>query len=72
MTGRAALAALPVTRKSDLIERQSALPPFGGLAALPAGEAAHLFASPGPIYEFEAARKGFWRLERALFAASLP
>ncbi len=69
VTSRAALAALPVTRKSDLIARQSAAPPFGGLAALPAGQAGHLFASPGPIYEFEAARQGFWRLERALFAA---
>ncbi|MEO3428007.1 AMP-binding protein [Pelagibius sp. CAU 1746] len=70
---RAALAALPVTRKSDLMERQAAAPPFGGLAALgkegAAGQAAHLFASPGPIYEFDTARAGFWRLERALFAA---
>lgn len=69
VNSRAALAGLPVTRKTDLIERQKATPPFGGLAALPAGETAHLFASPGPIYEFETARKGFWRLERALFAA---
>lgn len=69
ITDRAALAALPVTRKADLIERQKAAPPFGGLAALAPGEAAHLFASPGPIYEFEGPRQGFWRLERALFAA---
>ena len=69
VTDRAALAALPVTRKSDLMARQTATPPFGGLNALATGSAAHLFASPGPIYEFEAARAGFWRLERALFAA---
>ena len=69
VTSRAALAGLPVTRKSDLIERQQAQPPFGGLAALAPGEAAHLFVSPGPIYEFEPARRGAWRLERALFAA---
>jgi phenylacetate-CoA ligase len=36
---------------------------------VPPGSAARLFASPGPIYEFETARRGFWRLERALFAA---
>lgn len=66
---RAALAQLPVTRKSDLLERQSPAAPFGGLAAVAVGEAAHLFASPGPIFEFETARRGFWRLERALFAA---
>jgi phenylacetate-CoA ligase len=69
VTGRAALAQLPVTRKADLMERQSSAAPFGGLAAVPPGSAARLFASPGPIYEFETARRGFWRLERALFAA---
>ena len=63
---RAALAGLPVTRKSDLVERQAATPPLGGLAA---GIAARYFASPGPIYEMEAPRTGFWRLERALHAA---
>lgn len=68
VTDRAALARLPVTRKTDLMERQAADPPFGGLAAQ-SGVASRLFASPGPIYEFETARPGFWRLERALFAA---
>lgn len=69
VTSREALAALPVIRKSDLLDRQSGEPPFGGLAAVAPGAAAHLFASPGPIYEFETARRGFWRIERALFAA---
>ena len=71
VTDRAALARLPVTRKTDLMERQAADPPFGGLAAQSKASsvAARLFASPGPIYEFETARPGFWRLERALFAA---
>ena len=63
---RAALAALPVTRKSDLIRLQTEHPPFGGLTA---GAAVRLFASPGPIYELESARSGFWRTERALHAA---
>jgi len=69
VTSRAALAQLPVTRKADLLRRQSPAAPFGGLATLPVTAAARLFASPGPIYEFETARRGFWRLERALFAA---
>lgn len=69
VTDRAALARLPVTRKADLMARQSPASPFGGLAALPVTAAARLFASPGPIYEFETARPGFWRFERALFAA---
>ena len=69
VASRAALAQLPVTRKGDLLRRQSPAAPFGGLAAMPVTAAARLFASPGPIYEFETARQGFWRLERALFAA---
>jgi phenylacetate-CoA ligase len=69
VTSRATLAQLPVTRKADLLRRQSPAAPFGGLATLPVTAAARLFASPGPIYEFETARQGFWRLERALFAA---
>ncbi|MGH8723013.1 MAG: phenylacetate--CoA ligase family protein, partial [Burkholderiales bacterium] len=35
VTSLAALAALPVLRKSDLSERQQADPPFGGLTATP-------------------------------------
>ncbi len=77
VTDRAALAGLPVTTKADLVARQSAAPPFGGLAAvengsgpnsLPGG-ARRLFASPGPIYEFETPRADYWRGARALFAA---
>src|SRR3546814_5623178 len=64
VTDRGALAQLPVIRKADLMERQSPAAPFGGLATLPVTAAARLFASPGPIYEFETARPGFWRLER--------
>ena len=33
VTSRGALAALPITRKSQLVEYQRARPPFGGLAA---------------------------------------
>ncbi len=50
---RAALAALPVTRKSDLIALQQAAPPFGGLAAVEIGRLARVFASPGPIHDPE-------------------
>ena len=66
---RAALAELPVTRKSELLERQVEAPPFGGFAATAIGELAHVFASPGPIYEPEARRGDYWRMARALFAA---
>ena len=65
----AALATLPVTRKSALIAEQAAQPPFGGYAALATGAAARVFASPGPIYEPQGLGDDFWRLSRALYAA---
>ena len=69
ITTRAALAALPVTRKSALLDLQKADRPFGGLAATRWGDAARVFASPGSIYEPEGRRADYWRLARALFAA---
>ena len=69
VTSRAALARLPVLRKSELIERQKAMPPFGGLAAVEPGALARLFMSPGPIFEPEGKRPDYWRLARSLFAA---
>ncbi len=69
VTDRAALAKLPVTRKQDLISLQAAAPPFGGLAALAPDGMARLFASPGPMYEFESGGPDFWRCARALHAA---
>jgi phenylacetate-CoA ligase len=69
VASRAALARLPVTRKSELLELQKAVRPFGGFAATRAGEAPRVFASPGPIYEPDGAVPDYWRLARALFAA---
>jgi phenylacetate-CoA ligase len=69
VASRAALARLPVTRKSGLIEQQRRMPPFGGLNATPPGELARLFASPGPIYDPEGHGRDWWRFARALFAA---
>ncbi len=69
VTDRAALAALPVTRKSGLIERQKTRLPFGGLAATATGELSRILCSPGPIYDPEGRRPNFWRSARALYAA---
>jgi phenylacetate-CoA ligase len=66
---RGALAQLPVTHKSELIELQRRHPPFGGFAAVGVGEVARIFASPGPIYEMDAGRPDFFRMARALYAA---
>jgi phenylacetate-CoA ligase len=66
---RKALAALPVTRKSDLHELQKSHPPLGGLNATPVERLAKLFVSPGPIYDPEGHGKDWWRMARGLFAA---
>jgi phenylacetate-CoA ligase len=78
ITSRTALAALPVTRKHELLERQKAQraqDPFGGFSTIgwrglrhPAG-ARKVFQSPGPIYEPEGLASDYWRIARALFAA---
>jgi len=73
ITSRAALAALPVTRKHQLLERQReqrASDPLGGFSALVRGPAMpRLFASPGPIYEPEGTARDYWRSARAMYAA---
>jgi len=66
---RVALAALPVTRKSQLLELQKGEAPFGGLNATPIANVARIFMSPGPIYEPEGRAPDYWRSARALHAA---
>ncbi|MDO8607649.1 MAG: AMP-binding protein [Phaeospirillum sp.] len=69
VTDRAALARLPVVRKSELIDQQQADPPFASLIAVPKSELRRVFASPGPIYDPEGWDNDWWRIARALFAA---
>ena len=73
ITSRAALATLPVTRKSELLERQAAQRPqqiFGGFNAIGLGrDMPRLFSSPGPIYEPESRRPDYWRMARSMYAA---
>ncbi len=80
VTSRAALAALPVTRKGELLARQKAAreagsDPFGGFSAIGWAALGHVrtarrvFQSPGPIYEPEGDARDYWRFGRALFAA---
>jgi len=77
---RSALAALPVTRKYELLERQQrerSTDPFGGFSAIGwralgmTRPARRVFQSPGPIYEPEGASADYWRFGRALFAAGM-
>jgi phenylacetate-coenzyme A ligase PaaK-like adenylate-forming protein len=69
VTSRAALAGLPVLRKSDLAARQKVHPPFGGFNATPPGKMRRLLMSPGPIFEPQGEAQDFWGAARALFSA---
>jgi phenylacetate-CoA ligase len=71
VTSRAALAKLPVLRKSDLKERQQQNPPLGGFAVTPPARLKRLLMSPGPIFEPEGYGKDWWNAARALFAAGV-
>src|SRR5262245_135968 len=68
---RAVMARLPVLRKSDLVDLQTAEPPFGGFNATPPGKALRLLMSPGPIFEPEGGGTDRWGGARALFAAGV-
>ena len=80
VTSRAALANLPVTRKTELLERQKTArgassstnnaTVFGGFSSIAFGAPMpRVFASPGTIYEPEGKAVDYWRMARALSAA---
>ena len=71
ITDVAALAALPVLRKSDLSKAQAAHAPFGGFTTKPASGFAHVFQSPGPIYEPGGTEHDWWRMGRFLHASGI-
>jgi phenylacetate-CoA ligase len=45
------LSQLPVLTKDEAVALQQAAPPFGGMLAVPLDQVAHIFLSPGPLYE---------------------
>ena len=65
------LAGLPVLRKSDLVQAQSENSPLGGYSALNTHEFAHIFQSPGPIYEPGGVGHDWWRIGRFLNAVGI-
>ncbi|MEM1297912.1 MAG: AMP-binding protein [Pseudomonadota bacterium] len=71
LTDRAALARVPVLRKSALVDLQKSDPPFGGLTTRAPAEFTHMFQSPGPIYEPGMDTPDWWRFARALWAGGL-
>lgn len=71
VTSAEALAKLPVLRKSELGRAQAENPPFGGFTVKPAHGFAHIFQSPGPIYEPGGVDGDWWRMGRFLNAAGI-
>ncbi|MEQ8896508.1 MAG: phenylacetate--CoA ligase family protein [Roseovarius sp.] len=71
ITSVEALSVLPVLRKSDLGKAQAGTPPFGGLTTLAPEGFAHVFQSPGPIYEPGGAGHDWWRVGRFLHACGV-
>lgn len=69
LKGPADLAPVPVLRKSDLKDMQTAQPPFAGFATLKPGAMGRLFMSPGPIAEPEGVEDDPWGAARSLYAA---
>ncbi len=69
VTDRQALAKLPVTRKSELVNIQSAGDPMGGMTTVPPGQLLRIFQSPGPTYDAEGFGKDWWGTARALHAS---
>jgi phenylacetate-CoA ligase len=71
INSRAALATLPVTRKSDLRALQTQQAPFGGLNTTPASQLARIYMSPGPIFDPQGRAQDWWRFARPMYAAGI-
>ncbi len=71
LTSRAALAELPVLRKSALMELQAQEPPFGGFADAAQLFGGRIFLSPGPIWEPQGLAADPAQAARAFYAAGI-
>ncbi len=71
ISSAADLVGLPVLRKSELSRAQAENAPFGGFTVKPATGFAHIFQSPGPIYEPGGVDHDWWRMGRFLHAAGI-
>jgi phenylacetate-CoA ligase len=70
ITTHEALARLPILRKAALTQAQTPGNPLGGYAGALTGFA-HIFQSPGPIYEPGQVSHDWWRVGRFLHAAGV-
>lgn len=71
ITTVADLAALPVLRKSEIGQAQASSAPLGGFASRETSAFAHIFQSPGPIYEPGGVDHDWWRMGRFLNACGI-
>jgi phenylacetate-CoA ligase len=65
------LAKLPILRKSDLSNAQKPGQTLGGYNARALNDFAHIFQSPGPIYEPGGVEHDWWRMGRFAHAAGV-
>ena len=63
-----AIASLPITRKSELLQDTGTALRLNGVLTAPLAQADHIFQSPGPIYEIGMRDGDWWRFGRALAA----
>ena len=66
ITNSAALATLPVLRKSTLIQEDGQPLAINKVIPHDFGETHQIFQSPGPIFEIGMRKKDWWRFGRAL------
>lgn len=71
ITSRNSLASIPVLRKPELMEAQSANPPFGGFVDTTMLSGNRVFMSPGPVWEPQAPGSDPWLAARGLHAAGI-
>ena len=64
------ISNIEILRKSELTQKQIKKPPFGNLNLKPFNNFAHIYRSPGPIYDLDGYKENWWRFARALYAAN--
>ena len=70
ITSLSDLNKIEILRKSDLIDKQKKILPFANFNIEPYNQFAHIYRSPGPIYDLDGRSSNWWRFARALHAAN--
>lgn len=71
ITDAAALADLPIVRKTQLISAHDGKPAYTQFTTRPQAEIDQLFQSPGPIFEVGMRTSDWWRFGRAVAAVGI-